>query len=142
MLILKSVYLISVQPWTYEHYTAKISKRNTPVALTVIGPISFISSPQVQIHGSVSLSENVECIVVNSRHQKDPRTTTLLDRFVEQNKCNLIWMDPDDLAGAAPYFSSGHHELGLFSSLSDPFSRTTRRRRGRGHSRSRRKHPY
>ena len=61
----------------------------------------FISL-QVQIHGPVSLSENVECIVVNARHQGNPRITSLLYRFVEQNECNLIWMDPDDLAGAAP----------------------------------------
>ncbi|KAL9974559.1 hypothetical protein ACROYT_G011609 [Oculina patagonica] len=57
---------------------------------------------EVQIHGPVSLSENVECIVVNPRHQKESLTTKLLDRFVEQNKCNLIWMDPDDQPGAAP----------------------------------------
>lgn len=57
---------------------------------------------EVQIHGPVSLSENVECIVVNARHQGDSRITRLLDRFVKQNECNLIWMDHDDLAGAAP----------------------------------------
>lgn len=62
----------------------------------------LLSPAQVQIHGPVSLSENVECIVVNPRHQKESLTTKLLDRFVEQNKCNLIWMDPDDQPGTAP----------------------------------------
>ena len=62
----------------------------------------YYSPAQVQIHGPVSLSENVECIVVNPRHQKESLTSKLLDRFVEQNKCNLIWMDPDDQPGAAP----------------------------------------
>lgn len=56
----------------------------------------------MQIHGPVSLSENVECIVANARHQTDPRIESLLYLFVEQNKCNLIWMDPDDMARAAP----------------------------------------
>lgn len=73
---------------------------------------------QVQIHGPVSLSENVECIVVNPRHQGDPRTTSLLDRFVEQNKCNLIWMDPDDFAGAAPLF--GMHMVPGFTAGAAP----------------------
>ena len=64
--------------------------------------LKFLSSVQVQIHGPLSLSENVECIVVNPRHQKEALTTKLLDRFVEKNKCNLIWMDSDDQSGAAP----------------------------------------
>ena len=63
---------------------------------------TLICHPQVQIHGPVSLSENVECIVVNPRHKTDSLSTKLLDRFVEQNKCNLIWMDPDDLTEAVP----------------------------------------
>lgn len=117
-----------------------------------------ISPPQVQIHGPVSLSENVECIVVNPRHQKDSLTTKLLDRFVEQNKCNLIWMDPDDLTGAVSFsfgamghdhltgavpFSfgaRGHHPSAM--SLFDPPSHVRRRIRRRGFSRGKRKHPY
>ena len=43
---------------------------------------------------------------MNSRHKKDSLTTKLLDRFVEQNNCNLIWMDPDDLTEAVPAPSS------------------------------------
>ena len=80
-----------------------------------------IISLQVQIHGPVSLSENVECIVVNARHQGNTRITSLLYRFVEQNECNLIWMDPDDLAGAAPLpFGALRRPLGaeLVSALS------------------------
>lgn len=101
-----------------------------------------ISPPQVQIHGPVSLSENVECIVVNPRHQKDLLTTKLLDRFVEQNKCNLIWMDPDDLTGAVPFSfgARGHHPSAM--SLFDPPSHVRRRIRRRGFSRGKRKHPY
>ena len=74
---------------------------------------TLISPPQVQIHGPVSLSENVECIVVNPRHKRDLVITKRLDRFVEQNKCNLIWMDPNDLTEAVPSSSgaTGHDVL-------------------------------
>ncbi len=51
---------------------------------------------QVQIHGPVCLSENVECIVVNERHQNDTNIKKLLNEFVEKNSCNLIWMDNVD----------------------------------------------
>ena len=77
----------------------------------------LISPPQVQIHGPVSLSENVECIVVNLRHKKDSLITKLLDRFVEQNKCNLIWMDPDDLTEAVPSSSGARSHDALTGSL-------------------------
>ena len=43
----------------------------------------------------VCLSENVDCIVVNDRHSGDPEIGRLLDVFVERNKCNLIWMEPE-----------------------------------------------
>ena len=62
-----------------------------------------MSSRQIQIHGPVSLSENVECIVVNSRRHKDQRIMNMLDRFMEQNNFNLIWMDPNDLSSPAPF---------------------------------------
>lgn len=51
---------------------------------------------QIQIHGPVCLSENVDCIVVNERHSADPTMKELLDQFVSRNKCNLIWMEPAD----------------------------------------------
>ena len=41
------------------------------------------------------LSENVDCIVVNGRHRGNRRIEKLLDKFVEKNKCNLIWMAKD-----------------------------------------------
>jgi len=96
---------------------------------------------EVQIHGPVSLSENVECIVVNPRHSKDSLTTKRLDRFVEQNKCNLIWMDPDDLTGATPFSfgAVGHYPSAM--SLFDSPSHVRRRIRRRGFSRGKRKRP-
>ncbi|KAI6652321.1 hypothetical protein LOD99_7336 [Oopsacas minuta] len=48
---------------------------------------------EVQIHGPVSLSDNVECIVVNQRHRTDKKINKLLEKFITDNKCNLIWMD-------------------------------------------------
>lgn len=49
--------------------------------------------PKVQIHGPVCLSENVDCIVVNHRHRGDRKMEEMLDKFVERNGCNMIWMD-------------------------------------------------
>ena len=97
----------------------------------------YVTWPQVQIHGPVSLSENVECIVVNARHQADTRIGSLLDLFVEQNKCNLIWMDPDDLTGVAPtpHGAFGHHLSAEL--LSGSLGR--RRSLGRATTRKRRK---
>ena len=94
---------------------------------------NYITWPQVQIHGPVSLSENVECIVVNARHQADTRIGSLLDLFVEQNKCNLIWMDPDDLTGVAPtpHSACGHHVS------AESLSRSRGRRRSLGHATTR-----
>ena len=85
----------------------------------------------------MSLSENVECIVVNARHQADTGIGSLLDLFVEQNKCNLIWMDPDDLTGVAPtpHGAFGHHLSA--ESLSGSLGR--RRSLGRATTRKRRK---
>lgn len=54
---------------------------------------------EVQIHGPVCLSENVECIVVNHRYRGETSMETLLEEFVKKNGCNLIWMDPDDSPG-------------------------------------------
>ena len=51
---------------------------------------------QIQIHGPVCLSENVDCIVVNDRHSADTAMRELLDEFVTRNKCNLIWMERAD----------------------------------------------
>lgn len=61
--------------------------------------ILCLSILQVQIHGPVCLSENVDCIVVNERHIGDSTITDLLERFVERNKCNLLWMDPIESVG-------------------------------------------
>ena len=49
---------------------------------------------EVQIHGPVCLSENVECIVVNEKHRGDAKMSKLLEEFIHVNNCNLIWMDP------------------------------------------------
>ena len=57
-------------------------------------PFSNVPFPQIQIHGPVCLSENVDCIVVNDRHSFDPAMKELLEQFVDRNKCNLIWMEP------------------------------------------------
>lgn len=48
---------------------------------------------KVQIHGPVCLSENVDCIVVNSHFRRDTRVRELLKEFVQRNGCNMIWMD-------------------------------------------------
>jgi len=40
-------------------------------------------------------SENVECIVVNDRHTHNMSIKELLDKCVEKNKRNLIWMQPE-----------------------------------------------
>ena len=98
---------------------------------------NYVTWTQVQIHGPVSLSENVECIVVNARHQADTRIGSLLDLFVERNKCNLIWMDPDDLTGLVPtpHGAFGHHLSA--GSLSGSLGR--RRSLGRTTTRKRRK---
>ncbi|XP_022793694.1 uncharacterized protein LOC111332596 [Stylophora pistillata] len=82
---------------------------------------------EVQIHGPVSLSENVECIVVNSRHRKDPRITNMLDCFVKQNNCNLIWMDPDDSSGPAPFSFGAMGHYSVTESLSGCLSAPPRR---------------
>ena len=54
----------------------------------------------------------------------------MLDRFVEQNSCNLIWMDPDDLSSPAPFpfGAMGYYSLteSLSGSLSVPPKRWTR----------------
>jgi len=100
------------------------SLNTTPHSQKSINHNTLISPPQVQIHGPVSLSENVECIVVNPRHKRDLLTTKLLDRFVKQNKCNLIWMDPDDLIGAmsSSLGATGHYPSA--STLLGPSPRT------------------
>ena len=56
----------------------------------------FRSSFQIQIHGPVCLSENVECIVVNSRHSGDTDIGDMLEEFVKRSGCSLIWMEPED----------------------------------------------
>ncbi|KAL5470702.1 hypothetical protein EMCRGX_G028707 [Ephydatia muelleri] len=61
---------------------------------------------EVQIHGPVCLSENVECIVANHRHHGDTSIETLLEEFVKRNGCNLIWMDPDDHPGSSSLATS------------------------------------
>ena len=48
---------------------------------------------QVQIHGPICLSENLDCIVVNARFKYTPHIKSLLEIFVKKNNCNLIWMD-------------------------------------------------
>ena len=51
---------------------------------------------QIQIHGPVCLSENVECIVDNSRHSGDTDIGDMLEEFVKRSGCSLIWMEPED----------------------------------------------
>ena len=119
-----------------------VSLHHTALLKPINHTDTLISPPQVQIHGPVSLSENVECIVVNPRHEKDSLITKLLDRFVEQNKCNLIWMDPDDFTGAAPFSfgATGHYPSAM--PVLDSVSHLRRRMRHRGFSRGKRKRPY
>lgn len=70
---------------------------------------------KVQIHGPVSLSENVDCIVVNSRHRGDKGIEKLLDTFIERNNCNLIWMNPDE--PARPSTGMATHSTATFYGL-------------------------
>ena len=46
----------------------------------------------------------------------------MLDRFVEQNSCNLIWMDPDDLSSPAPFPLGAMGYYSLTESLSGSLS--------------------
>ena len=119
-----------------------VPPQHTALLKSINNTDTLICHPQVQIHGPVSLSENVECIVVNPRHEKDLLITKLLDRFVEQNKCNLIWMDPDDLTGATPFSfgATGHCPPAM--PVHDSISHLRRRMRRRGFSRGKRKRPY
>ena len=59
----------------------------------------------MQVHGPVSLSENIDCIVVNARHRGNKAIETLLDKFIERNNCNLIWMSPDEPSAGGPTHS-------------------------------------
>ena len=118
-----------------------VPRHYTELLISINHTDTFKSPQQVQIHGPVSLSENVECIVVNPRHESDLLITKLLNRFVEQNKCNLIWMDPDDLTGATPFSfgATGHYPSAM---TLDSLSHIRRRIRRRGSSRGKRKRPY
>jgi len=49
----------------------------------------------------VCLSENVDCIVVNSRFRRDARVKELLKEFMQRNGCNMIWMDAAESASDA-----------------------------------------
>ena len=53
----------------------------------------------------------------------------MLDQFLDQNNCNLIWIDPDDLSSPAPFSfgAMGYYwlEESLSGSLSAPFKRWT-----------------
>ena len=46
----------------------------------------------------------------------------MLDCFVEQNSCNLIWMDPDDLSSPAPFPFGAIGYYSLTESLSGSLS--------------------
>ena len=61
--------------------------------------------------------------------------TSLLDRFVEQNQCNLIWMDPHDLAGAAPLAFGA---LGRYATVGSLSVSSVRRPRSTGPTKSKR----
>lgn len=73
---------------------------------------------KVQIHGPVSLSENVDCIVVNRKYKGNKAIEKLLDQFIDKNNCNLIWMseaeDPLHLVGVASCYHGdyGHGYYG------------------------------
>ncbi len=56
----------------------------------------------------MSLSENVDCIVVNERHKDDTEIKKMLDIFVERNKCNLIWMEPEESINYPEFVNSDY----------------------------------
>ena len=51
---------------------------------------------QVHIHGHVTLSENVDRIVVNPRHRTNARIVRLLNKLVEKYQCKLFWTGQPD----------------------------------------------
>ena len=80
---------------------------------------------QVYIHGPVSLSENVDCIVANSRHRNEPRIVQLLNKFVKKNQCKLVWRDQlPALSAAGVLFPSilGSHPHPSSPPIPTPFS--------------------
>lgn len=85
---------------------------------------------EVQIHGPVCLSENVECVVANNRHHGDASIEALLEEFVKRNGCNLIWMDPDD-----------HHPSSSLASIAT-LPHTTTHHQTRRHRKRRRRDYY
>ena len=47
---------------------------------------------QVHIHGPMTFSENVDRIVVNSRHRTNTRLVRLLNKFVKNYQWKLTWI--------------------------------------------------
>lgn len=48
---------------------------------------------ECQYHGEILLDRDLECIVVNKRHQYDKNINELLQKFGQRHKCGVIWMD-------------------------------------------------
>jgi len=48
---------------------------------------------EVQIHGELLLSRDVESLVVKNHYKTDNNLQPLIQRFIKKNNCNLIYMD-------------------------------------------------
>uniref|UniRef100_A0A1X7UQE6 Uncharacterized protein n=1 Tax=Amphimedon queenslandica TaxID=400682 RepID=A0A1X7UQE6_AMPQE len=81
---------------------------------------------EVQVHGPVSLSENIDCIVVNARYRGNKTIESLLDKFIEKNNCNLIWMSSDESSTVGPTHSLASTAVHYVPHSGDYYDGTTR----------------
>ena len=89
-------------------YSVIVALTGLPIGYSVIVALTVSLIIQVQIHGPVCLSENVECIVVNDRFRGNELIEKQLEEFVTKNNCNLIWMEPDETSGGTSLTTLGH----------------------------------
>lgn len=54
------------------------------------------SYKEVQFHGPIEFSRDVEAIVVHSRHKTDKAMMAMVEEFRKNNHCNVVFMEPDD----------------------------------------------
>jgi hypothetical protein len=49
---------------------------------------------EVQIHGALQFSRDVEVVCIHSRHRSDKKMIEMCERFAAQNGIQLVWMEP------------------------------------------------
>jgi len=90
---------------TCEHYAHVLLEYSDPELEDVIAVASkrkrcvssarISSYKEVQYHGPVQFSRDVEAIVVHGRHASDKAMMKLVQQFCEKNKCNMILQEAD-----------------------------------------------